>query len=196
MTKAEITLDEGASVAEKENVKNALREEGFESSFTPPLAQRHFEQAFPWLIIITVALWPFWKSMMNRMGERTGDDTYNGIRRLVKKLAAARQNRYGESERRKEIARRLKNLPDCIGDEERNEAIARAGRMTPKHKGVIEIHDPITRTHIILTDNLPDEAYERLARMVPEELEGGYWVWDDESGEWHDPLARRKSCQI
>lgn len=193
MTKMEITLDEGASVAEKESVKNALREEGFEPSFTSPLAQRSIEQAFPWLIIIGVALWPFWKSMMNRMGERAGDDVYNGIRRLIMKLAAARHNRYGENERRKEIARWLESLPDCIGDEERNEAIARAERLTPKHKGVIEIHDPSTRTHIILTDDLPDEAYEQLARMVPEQLQGGYWVWDDESREWDDPLASLKS---
>lgn len=69
MTKVEITLDEGVSVAEKENVKNALGEEGFEPSFTSPLAQRSIEQAFPWLIIIGEALWPSWKSMMNSMGK-------------------------------------------------------------------------------------------------------------------------------
>lgn len=104
----------------------------------------------------------------------------------MKKLTAARHTRYGENERRKEIARWLENLPDRIGDEERNEAIARAERLTPKHNGVIEIYDPITRTHIILTDNLPDEAYEQLAQMGPELLQGGYWVWNDEAREWHD----------
>ena len=184
MTKVEITLDQEASAAEEESVKNALREEGFEPSFTSPLVRRAFEQEIPWLIIIGVALWPFWESMMNRMGERAGDDAYSGIRQLVKKLATTRRNRYGENELRKEIARWSENLPDSIGVEERNEIIALVERRTPKHKRVIEIHDPSTRTHIIFPDNLPDAAYEQLARMVPEQLQGGYWVWDDESLAW------------
>ena len=50
--------------------------------------------------------------------------------------------------------------------------------------GCVEVWDDHTSTHIILTSNLPEEAYTQLAQIGLEQLRGGYWTWDSDSKEW------------
>ena len=50
--------------------------------------------------------------------------------------------------------------------------------------GAIELWDQDTRTHIILTDDLPCEAYAQLAQKGLDQIKGGYWTWDSELKEW------------
>ena len=50
--------------------------------------------------------------------------------------------------------------------------------------GSVELWDDNTRTHIILTADLPEEAYAQLAQKGLEQLKGGYWTWDSNLKEW------------
>ena len=50
--------------------------------------------------------------------------------------------------------------------------------------GSVEFWDDKTKTHIILTADLPEEAYAQLAQKGVEQLTGGYWTWDSKVNEW------------
>ena len=50
--------------------------------------------------------------------------------------------------------------------------------------GCVELRDDNTRTHIILTGDLPEEAYSQLAYKGLRQLKGGYWTWDSKLKEW------------
>ena len=51
--------------------------------------------------------------------------------------------------------------------------------------GSVVVRDSETFTHIVLQDDLPEEAYKQLAQIDQEQLEGGYWVWDFEQCRWN-----------
>ena len=46
------------------------------------------------------------------------------------------------------------------------------------------VEDFETSTYIVLSDDLPEEAYRQLAELGLEQLKGGYWVWDYERNQW------------
>ena len=50
--------------------------------------------------------------------------------------------------------------------------------------GCVELWDENTRTHIILTAGLPEEAYTQFAQKGLEQIKGGYWTWDSSRMEW------------
>ncbi|MCY3801559.1 MAG: hypothetical protein OXG46_08255 [Chloroflexi bacterium] len=51
-------------------------------------------------------------------------------------------------------------------------------------RGSLTVRDSDTFTHIALRPDLPEEAYRQLSQMGPEQLEGGYWMWDFEKNQW------------
>ena len=50
--------------------------------------------------------------------------------------------------------------------------------------GSVELWDDNTRTHVILTADLPEEAYAQLALKGLRQMQGGYWTWDSKLKEW------------
>ncbi len=66
---------------------------------------------------------------------------------------------------------------------------ARRGR-----DGSIVIEDRESRedsTVLVLSADLPDEAFEALAGLDLEALKGAYLIWDRDGDKgWHDPMAR------
>ena len=50
--------------------------------------------------------------------------------------------------------------------------------------GSVELWDDNTRTHVILTADLPEEAYAQLALKGLGQMQGGYWTWDSKLKEW------------
>ena len=50
--------------------------------------------------------------------------------------------------------------------------------------GSVEFWDDKTKTHIILSADLSEEAYAQLAQKGVEQLMGGYWTWDSGVSEW------------
>ena len=62
--------------------------------------------------------------------------------------------------------------------------VSRLSRIRGKSNGCVELCDDNTRTHVILTPDLPEEAYKQLAQKSVEQLKGGYWTWDSNLKEW------------
>ena len=51
--------------------------------------------------------------------------------------------------------------------------------------GSVELSDDKTRTHIILTVDLPEKAYTQLTQKGLGQLKGGYWTWDSKLKTWN-----------
>ena len=55
-------------------------------------------------------------------------------------------------------------------------------------EGCLELMDYDTRTHLILSHDLPDEAFRQLVELIekdPNQLRGGYWTWEDAEQRWN-----------
>lgn len=63
--------------------------------------------------------------------------------------------------------------------------IARLYGARRDSNGCVEMWDKDTKTHIILTADLPEEAYAKLGKIGFSQLKGGYWTWDPGLGEWN-----------
>ena len=50
--------------------------------------------------------------------------------------------------------------------------------------GSVVLLDDSTKTHIILSADLPEEAYKQLSQKGLAQLKGGYWTWDSNLEEW------------
>ena len=57
-------------------------------------------------------------------------------------------------------------------------------RARRSSNGSVTLLDENTRTHIVLTADLPEESYRQLAEMSLEQLKGGYWTWDPKLDRW------------
>ena len=68
--------------------------------------------------------------------------------------------------------KRLKSLVSRLYNARRN------------RNGSVTVEDFETSTYIVLSDDLPEEAYRQLAELGLEQLKGGYWVWDYERNQW------------
>ena len=62
--------------------------------------------------------------------------------------------------------------------------VSRLFRARRNSNGCVELEDNDSGTYIILTDDLPVEAYQHLAKIGLERLKGGYWVWESEHHKW------------
>lgn len=55
--------------------------------------------------------------------------------------------------------------------------------------GAVDLRIRDAKAAVILTDDLPDEAYRKLLREpLPRHTQSGELRWDSERGEWRDPL--------
>ena len=78
-----------------------------------------------------------------------------------------------------------------VGKEAGSDAYQGIRRLTSRlfaarrnSNGCVELWDDDTGTHIILTADLPEEAYSQLAQKDLRQLKGGYWTWDSDLKEW------------
>ena len=78
-----------------------------------------------------------------------------------------------------------------LGQEAGKDAYQRIRRLTSRlvgarrnSNGCVELWDDVSRTHIILTADLPEEALVELVKLGVANLEGGYWTWVSETKQW------------
>ena len=53
------------------------------------------------------------------------------------------------------------------------------------------VRSPDTGTTLVLSDDLPDEAYIALFEIDPNMYEGAYLLWDGEQDKWKDAMPGR-----
>ena len=67
------------------------------------------------------------------------------------------------------------------------DTVAQFAAARKQSPGCLELADEETHTHLILSHNLPDEAYQQLVEILeedPEQLQGGYWTWEENEQRW------------
>ena len=62
--------------------------------------------------------------------------------------------------------------------------VSRVFAARRKGQGTVEISDRGSKTMIVFTPDLPEEAFKQLAKLGLENIDGGYWVWDSNQGCW------------
>ncbi len=68
------------------------------------------------------------------------------------------------------------------------DVVAKFSATRKQQAGCLELMDYDTRTHLILSHDLPDEAFKQLVGLIendPNQLRGGYWTWDDAEQRWN-----------